>query len=158
MIPRIGFDMLRLKMYGLGLNALRRSFAIGPKSSLPAPPLLEEINSSEEMSQARTWAEKFRAAAVPRETVQLSFSRSSGPGGQVRYTCSYAFYAKLKALQNVNKVNTKCTVRCQLSSNWIPLWAKSTLRKNVRLPYAMSHEYLLTYSSRLTSPLPMSCR
>jgi peptidyl-tRNA hydrolase ICT1 len=35
------------------------------------------------------------------------------------------------APQNVNKVNTKATVRCQIDAKWIPPWARAELRKSV---------------------------
>ncbi len=48
---------------------------------------------------------------VPREKLQVSFSRSSGPGGQ-----------------NVNKVATRVEVRFQLeSADWIPPLIRSRL-------------------------------
>src|SRR6202008_4296387 len=33
--------------------------------------------------------------------------------------------------QNVNKVNTKATVRCALDSTWIPSWARDGIRESV---------------------------
>jgi hypothetical protein len=33
--------------------------------------------------------------------------------------------------QNVNKVNTKATVRCALDSTWIPSWAHGSLQESV---------------------------
>ena len=53
-------------------------------STLPKPPKLPEPLGLENMSSARDWIEKFRSSSIPREAVQLSFARSSGPGGQVR--------------------------------------------------------------------------
>ena len=43
------------------------------------------------------------------------------------------FITKVEARvhQNVNKVNTKVTLRCPLSSDWIPLWAHDYLKKSV---------------------------
>ncbi|KIY50212.1 hypothetical protein FISHEDRAFT_39595 [Fistulina hepatica ATCC 64428] len=65
------------------------------------------------MRQAREWISRFKdfPVSLTRELVKLSFSRSSGPGGQ-----------------NVNKVNTKATARCAVKSSWIPLWAHTALR------------------------------
>jgi hypothetical protein len=37
----------------------------------------------------------------------------------------------LMAKQNVNKVNTKATVRCALDSTWIPSWARDGIRDSV---------------------------
>jgi hypothetical protein len=33
--------------------------------------------------------------------------------------------------QNVNKVNTKATVRCALDSTWIPSWARDGIQNSV---------------------------
>ncbi|KAF1351888.1 hypothetical protein BDV97DRAFT_265262, partial [Delphinella strobiligena] len=52
-----------------------------------------------ELDAARKWLAKFDADTIPRNICQVSFSRSSGPGGQ-----------------NVNKVNSKATIRLPLSS------------------------------------------
>ena len=35
------------------------------------------------------------------------------------------------SLQNVNKVNTKATVRCSVQSRWIPAWAREALKRSV---------------------------
>jgi len=64
--------------------------------------------------------------------VTMSFSRSSGPGGQ-----------------NVNKVNTKATVRCALDVPWIPAWAKTVLAKDPH--YAPSSHSLLVTSTTTRS-------
>lgn len=34
-------------------------------------------------------------------------------------------------MKNVNKVNTKATLRCAVDSSWIPSWASSALMNNV---------------------------
>ncbi|TDL25760.1 hypothetical protein BD410DRAFT_717138 [Rickenella mellea] len=80
------------------------------------------------MAAARDWASNFKAARIPRDAVEMSFSRSSGPGGQ-----------------NVNKVNTKATVRCHLSAKWIPLWAHDRLRLSTSF-VASTHSLLITSS------------
>jgi peptidyl-tRNA hydrolase ICT1 len=38
--------------------------------------------SEDELLQARRWLEQLRAETIPRSIGELSFSRSSGPGGQ----------------------------------------------------------------------------
>ncbi len=46
------------------------------KSATNAPP------STEEISLARRWLAKFNPDTIPKRVCELSFSRSSGPGGQ----------------------------------------------------------------------------
>ncbi|KAH7401374.1 hypothetical protein BKA66DRAFT_390446, partial [Pyrenochaeta sp. MPI-SDFR-AT-0127] len=56
--------------------------------------------SDEELQTARTWLAKLHAEAIPLKSIgELSFSRSSGPGGQ-----------------NVNKVNSKATLKVPLDA------------------------------------------
>ncbi|KAF8274658.1 RF-1 domain-containing protein, partial [Lactarius quietus] len=80
---------------------------------LPAPPPLSVLATPKDVSAARDWIKSFGGRPIPRTAVDLAFSRSSGPGGQ-----------------NVNKVNTKVTLRCALDSSWIPLWAHDGLQQS----------------------------
>lgn len=52
--------------------------------SLPIPPTLSSLESKTDTANAREWLNAFMSATVPRNLVELSFARSSGPGGQVR--------------------------------------------------------------------------
>jgi len=95
--------------------------------SLPTPPPLSILETSKEAAAARDWLVRFRECPIPRAAVDLAFSRSSGPGGQ-----------------NVNKVNTKATVRCALDSSWIPSWARDGLRES---PYFVKSTRSILFTS-----------
>ncbi|TFK33434.1 hypothetical protein BDQ12DRAFT_410190 [Crucibulum laeve] len=101
-------------------------FYASSASTLPKPPPLPALGTPEETALARAWIDKFRRETIPKGAVELSFSRSSGPGGQ-----------------NVNKVNTKATIRCPLNSAWIPMWAREGLKKDPHY-VANTHSLLLT--------------
>ncbi|GJE85559.1 hypothetical protein PsYK624_016380 [Phanerochaete sordida] len=96
--------------------------------SLPRAPDLKTLESPEDNERARAWIERFKTQSIPRESVELSFSRSSGPGGQ-----------------NVNKVNTKATLRCSLYEGWIPVWSRDALKRSSS--YVASSETLLITST-----------
>ncbi|KAI7617283.1 hypothetical protein KC319_g19335, partial [Hortaea werneckii] len=55
--------------------------------------------TEEELDAARKWLAQLDPDTIPRSICDISFSRSSGPGGQ-----------------NVNKVSSKATVRIPTSS------------------------------------------
>lgn len=84
-----------------------------PAKSLPIAPRISVLNTPEDISVARSWISSFKTQSIPKALVELSFSRSSGPGGQ-----------------HVNKVNTKATLRCPVDSPWIPAWAHPILKEN----------------------------
>ncbi|KAJ7116607.1 RF-1 domain-containing protein [Mycena epipterygia] len=83
------------------------------QQSHPCTSPIVALETAEETASARAWIARFRAMAIPKASVQFSFARSSGPGGQ-----------------NVNKVNTKATLRCPIDEKWIPMWAKPELKRS----------------------------
>ncbi|KAF8963173.1 RF-1 domain-containing protein [Flammula alnicola] len=102
--------------------------ATSSAANLPKPPPISDLITEKDNADALAWVTEFSGTdkKIPRELVELSFSRSSGPGGQ-----------------NVNKVNTKATLRCSLNESWIPRWAESTLMKNPHY-VAATHSMLVT--------------
>ena len=63
---------------------LRVFHASAPILSLPIPPALFSLETRADTAGAREWLNAFTNMTVPRNMVELSFARSSGPGGQVR--------------------------------------------------------------------------
>ena len=61
----------------------RKFYGNGAQPSLPKPPIISKLVTEQDTEEARTWAAQFVNVKVPKETVEFSFSRSSGPGGQV---------------------------------------------------------------------------
>jgi len=88
--------------------------------------MISELVTEQDTNEARTWATQFVHVKVPKEAVDFSFSRSSGPGGQ-----------------NVNKVNTKATLRCPANASWIPRWALPGVLENPHY-VASTHSILIT--------------
>ncbi|KAF2219188.1 hypothetical protein BDZ85DRAFT_180726, partial [Elsinoe ampelina] len=81
--------------------------------------------SDEDIKQARAWLAKFDADTLPRNIFDFSFSRSSGPGGQ-----------------NVNKVNSKATLKVALSSLQ-PMIPKILWPSIAQSRYAASNELVI---------------
>ncbi|VDB84717.1 unnamed protein product [Peniophora sp. CBMAI 1063] len=101
-------------------------------SGIPAAPPLQHLVHSDDMRQASDWVSKFQRSGILKEHVEITFSRSSGPGGQ-----------------NVNKVNTKATLRVPLDTPWIPLWARDELKKSPH--YAPSSQSIVMTSTATRS-------
>jgi len=119
----------------------------GVVQGLPKPPALLKLTNEQENSEAMDWVTKFTASStpIPRNLVELSFSRSSGPGGQVRWI--WFIFIRLRRwpiIKNVNKVNTKATARCSVNSPWIPKWAVPALTTCVCLPFSNAPSTYLT--------------
>ncbi|EMD31296.1 CsMn35 [Gelatoporia subvermispora B] len=114
----------------------RRASGLGP-GEYPIPPQLTKIQTAEENAQVEEWMDQFVSWYMPRNLVEVSYSRSSGPGGQ-----------------NVNKVNTKVTIRCPVNSEWIPPWVREHLRTRSGY-YVASDDTLLmhcqTHRSQVTN-------
>ena len=53
------------------------------RPGLPKPPAISKLVTEQDTEEARSWVTQFVNVKVPKETVEFSFSRSSGPGGQV---------------------------------------------------------------------------
>ena len=54
------------------------------RTTLPAPPPLSVLATSKDVAAARDWVKSFGGCTIPKAMVDIAFSRSSGPGGQVR--------------------------------------------------------------------------
>lgn len=105
----------------------------GSSELLPVPPSLDTLNTAEDNAEARSWIAAFKDKPIPKSLVNFTFSRSSGPGGQVCVFSTFQYILFSRFLQNVNKVNTKSTLRCEVESHWIPSWAKPVIKKSVRV-------------------------
>jgi peptidyl-tRNA hydrolase ICT1 len=129
-----GSSARRVQPHLLARIVRHRSDGTIRSTSLPTPPPLLSLQTSKDTAAAHDWLMRFKACSIPRAAVDITFSRSSGPGGQVCATNSVLRSHRTGNLigeQNVNKVNTKATVRCALDSTWIPSWARDTLQKSV---------------------------
>lgn len=57
--------------------------SLSPNTLLPTPPPLPALENAAQNAQAREWIQSFKSVQIPKAAVQLTFARSSGPGGQV---------------------------------------------------------------------------
>ncbi|KAJ5539632.1 hypothetical protein N7513_007964 [Penicillium frequentans] len=86
-------------------------------------------SSDHEVELARLWLKTLDSKTVPRQIGELSFSRSSGPGGQ-----------------NVNKVNTKATLKVPLAA-LLPLVPRLLHPKLHTSRYASDRSQALIFQS-----------
>lgn len=110
-------------------------------------PLLPVGWTPSTIKEANDWVIDFKKRkSLSKQDVEISYARSSGPGGQVGYsnllstvtidslyTKSNNHYLRnILVLKHVNKVNSKAVVKLPLDSVMIPSWAKDRLRNSVR--------------------------
>lgn len=72
--------MLRPSLVGRTSHTLLRRYLTG---GTDLPPRYESLATAD-VPEAKEWLKSFGAAKLERADVDLSFARSSGPGGQVR--------------------------------------------------------------------------
>ncbi|CAK4034518.1 related to peptidyl-tRNA hydrolase domain [Lecanosticta acicola] len=82
----------RLRQHVCPSSCIARSFAISTKRP-------SQDDDDAERAAARQWLKRLDPDTIPRDMCEVSFSRSSGPGGQ-----------------NVNKVSSKATLRISTSA------------------------------------------
>lgn len=86
--------------------------------------------------QARSWVAELNVTGLPSNQFILRYDRASGPGGQ-----------------NVNKVNSKCTLTLPGLSNctWIPQEVRNILRSGKFRYYAKSSDSIVIQSDETRS-------
>ncbi|CAH1760627.1 2608_t:CDS:2, partial [Entrophospora sp. SA101] len=73
---------------------------------------ISSLDTPQDIEKAERWIKNFTREKIPREMLEISFARSSGPGGQ-----------------NVNKLNTKVDIRINLDkAYWIPEYARNKIK------------------------------
>jgi peptidyl-tRNA hydrolase ICT1 len=76
---------------------------------------VQSLDADAEHALARQWLDDFALADIPKDAYEVSFVRSSGPGGQ-----------------HVNKTNSKAVVHCNIhKAKWLPAFMVTELRKSV---------------------------
>ena len=96
----------------------------GITGSVPLPPSISAMKTPEDNAQARSWIERFKSQKIPRDLVELTFSRSSGPGGQVvssgglcahvrliaKSECKQSEHQKCRVLMIITRAEPGCGV------------------------------------------------
>lgn len=123
---------------GLGLRCFTSTAARLGKASKVSKELasLRSLSTDDDHRHARTWIDSFTLEDVPKEELDVSYARSSGPGGQ-----------------HVNKTNSKAVVRIDIhKAKWLPPFVLPALQKTVSFT-----EYRMSTAGRsevATQPLP----
>lgn len=81
---------------------------------------------------AREWLKKQKNFIIPEESIDFTFSKSSGKGGQ-----------------NVNKTSSKATARMQVKQNWLPKYVHNALREDAH--YVKSSDSVVVSDSSTRS-------
>ena len=82
--------------------ARRRNIHRPGAIALPTPPPLSNLatsHSKDADDAARDWLIRFKGSPIPRTAVDIAFSRSSGPGGQVCLHSS--FYIRIASIEHL---------------------------------------------------------
>ncbi|KAK8869477.1 hypothetical protein IAR55_000042 [Kwoniella newhampshirensis] len=77
---------------------------------------LHHLSSTKDHALARTWLDGFKVDDIPKESLEITRSRSSGPGGQ-----------------HVNKTESKVTIRLNLlhaQERWLPPFVLAALESS----------------------------
>ncbi|KAG1833252.1 hypothetical protein DFJ58DRAFT_691677, partial [Suillus subalutaceus] len=97
--------------------------------TLPVPPLIASLSCAEDQEGAKVWLRVFEdGKTVPKNLVELTFSRSSGHGGQVHSCCL-----------------TVSVRGCRVDAPRITIWAHESLVRT--LYYVRTSHSLLVSSS-----------
>ena len=95
-----------------------------------------KVGKKSDLVQARSWVGALNVTGLPSNQFILRYDRASGPGGQ-----------------NVNKVNSKCTLTLPGLSNctWIPQEVRNILRSGKFRYYAKSSDSIVIQSDETRS-------
>lgn len=102
------------------LSGTLRHLSTSPRCLGPASPdllALKDLVDDEDHALARDWLDAFALEDVPKSSYQVSYARSSGPGGQ-----------------HVNKTNSKAVVRFDVfraRGVWLPPFLVPALQQSV---------------------------
>jgi hypothetical protein len=113
---RLCFRLLQMavrclsKNYGFSFHVLgaycQRIWYTRPANNLPVPPNLLQLVTSSDSTEARSWITRFQSSSIPKDLVRMTFSRSSGPGGQVSQSCVTLHRQGVRQLSRVSLSRT----------------------------------------------------